>query len=134
MPLYDYKCREHGLFHELATMDKAGEPCACPKCGVLSARVIVIPPQLLVMAKERKKRFEINEKARHEPIIANVSNNLSELNINRKKSSRYQDKCNCGSTHPLQLKPNKGKLQQQLVYLPDGSKIFPSQRPWMISH
>lgn len=134
MPLYDYKCREHGLFQELASMDKAGEPCQCPSCGDLSARVVIIPPQILAMAQERKKRFEINEKAQHEPIVVNASNNLSILNGNHLKSSRHPDKCNCGSTHPLQLKPTKGKLQQQLVYLPDGSKIFPSQRPWMISH
>lgn len=117
MPLYDYKCREHGLFHELATMDNAADPCPCPQCGVLSGRVVIIPPQILAMAKERKKRFEINEKAQHEPNMVKVSNS-----------------CNCKTSHPLQLKPNKGSLQQQLIYLPDGSKIFPSQRPWMISH
>lgn len=133
MPLYDYKCREHGLFHELATMEMAGDPCPCPKCGVLSTRVVIIPPQILAMAKERKKRFEINEKAQHEPGVANAKI-LSEMNADKAHNVYSGNSCHCNTIHPLQLNPNKGKLQQQLIYLPDGSKIFPSQRPWMISH
>ncbi|HCP20616.1 MAG TPA: formamidase, partial [Marinobacter hydrocarbonoclasticus] len=30
MPLYDYKCREHGLFQELGAMAEAGNPAHCP--------------------------------------------------------------------------------------------------------
>ena len=43
MPVYDYKCREHGLFHTLATMEDAAKPAECPTCKALSPRVIVLP-------------------------------------------------------------------------------------------
>ena len=26
MPVYDYKCREHGLFHKLGTVEEAAQP------------------------------------------------------------------------------------------------------------
>lgn len=41
MPVYDYKCREHGLFHTLATMEDAAKPAQCPTCKAMSPRVIV---------------------------------------------------------------------------------------------
>ena len=37
MPLYDYKCAEHGLFHDLVPMQASGECAPCPSCGALSA-------------------------------------------------------------------------------------------------
>ena len=54
MPLYDYKCTEHGLFHELVPVRASGETCPCPTCGVLSARVILVAPEVLDMAPERR--------------------------------------------------------------------------------
>jgi putative FmdB family regulatory protein len=130
MPLYDYNCREHGLFHELATMAQSGDPCLCPKCGTLSARVVVIPPQVLAMVAERRKAFEINEKAQHEPGLLSATGWVKP----DKKSATVKNNCRCGTSHSLETRRPKGKLQQQLLYLPDGSKTFPSQRPWMISH
>ena len=38
MPVYDYKCKEHGVFHELATVEQGDQPCACPTCQTLSPR------------------------------------------------------------------------------------------------
>jgi putative FmdB family regulatory protein len=57
MPLYDYKCTEHGLFHELVPVQASGEACPCPTCGVLSARVILVAPEVLDMAPERRSAF-----------------------------------------------------------------------------
>ena len=65
MPVYDYKCPEHGLFHGLAEMSKSGEPGQCPQCGKLSARVIMIPPEVLAMAPGQKKAMDKNEEAKH---------------------------------------------------------------------
>jgi putative FmdB family regulatory protein len=67
MPLYDYKCSEHGLFHDLVPMQASGECAPCPTCGALSARVIMVAPEVLDMAPERRQAFERNEKAVHEP-------------------------------------------------------------------
>lgn len=127
MPVYDYKCAEHGLFHELASMDKAAEPCQCPQCGSMSPRVIMIPPEILANAPG-SKAMEKNEKAQHQPIISSVDSR-QEAAERKAHAHKHGKSCGCGSHET-----NKGSLKQQVVYLPDGSKVFPSQRPWMISH
>lgn len=120
MPLYDYKCKEHGLFHALNTMDRAGEPIACPHCGQPSARIIMIPPEVLAMAPDKRKAMERNERARHEPISSKEQEPII--------TGHKHDKCCGGHKHKTSA------LSQKAILLADGSKIFPSQRPWMISH
>lgn len=126
MPLYDYKCAEHGLFHELATIDKASEPCACPQCGKSSSRVIMIPPEILANSPLAKAQGK-NEEAQHQPIISSVDSRQEAAD---RKAHAHKHGKSCGCNHEA----NQSSLKQQVVYLPDGSKIFPSQRPWMISH
>ena len=67
MPLYDYKCVDHGLFHDLVPMQASGECAMCPTCGALSPRVIMVPPEMLDMAPEKRQAIARNEKAMHEP-------------------------------------------------------------------
>ncbi|MBU2952988.1 zinc ribbon domain-containing protein [Marinobacter sp. F3R08] len=117
MPLYDYKCREHGLFQELGTMAEAGNPAACPTCKALSARVIVLPSELLGMDPAKRQAEERNEKARHEPIISTADQ--------RARDAEHRKACGC-------KKKSDGK--HMLFYTADGKKMFPSMRPWMISH
>lgn len=126
MPVYDYKCSVHGVFHELTKMADSAKPKACPKCQKLSPRIIMIPPQIFEMAPNQRKAAEKNEKARHSPIIS-TKDAREEEKQRIVFESRHSDKCGCGSNHT-------GSLKQQVLYLADGSKIFPSQRPWMISH
>lgn len=126
MPLYDYKCAEHGLFHELVTMENAAKPCKCPKCGSMSPRVIMIPPEVLQNAPAMKAR-EKNEQAQHQPIISSVD---SRQEAAERKAHAHKHGKSCGCNHEA----NQSSLKQQVIYLPDGSKVFPSQRPWMISH
>ncbi|MCG8312443.1 MAG: zinc ribbon domain-containing protein [Pseudomonadales bacterium] len=138
MPVYDYKCKEHGLFHELATLDKSGEPCPCPRCGALSSRVIMIPPEILAMAPNQRNVQQRKEKAQHEPIISTVDSRAEAEDRHQHAMKRQQHKqghvhghsCGCSHEH----KTDRSALKQQVVLLPDGSKVFPSQRPWMISH
>lgn len=40
MPLYEYKCPEHGKFEDLRPMAASSIPALCPKCGQMSERVI----------------------------------------------------------------------------------------------
>lgn len=117
MPLYDYKCREHGLFQELGTMAEAGHPANCPECMALSPRVIVLPPEILAMDPARRKAQARNEKARHEPIISTADQ--------RARDAKHRKSCGC-------KKKSDGK--HMLFYTADGKKMFPSMRPWMISH
>lgn len=138
MPVYDYKCPEHGLFHELATMEKAGEPCACPHCGKVSSRVIMIPPEVLAMAPDQRLVTARNEEAKHQPIISTLDSRAEAADraafAKRAASGGHKHRHGkgCGCSH--QHETDTSSLKQQVVFLPDGSKVFPSQRPWMISH
>jgi putative FmdB family regulatory protein len=117
MPLYDYKCREHGLFQELGTMAEPGKPAECPTCKALSARVIALPPHIMGMDPAKRQAEARNEKARHEPIISTADQ--------RARDAEHRKSCGC-------KKKSDGK--HMLFYTADGKKMFPSMRPWMISH
>ncbi len=126
MPLYDYKCQSHGVFHELATLDESATPCACPVCGELSARVIMLSPSLIGMDAERRQAMERNERARHEPVFSN-NEYRQEQAERRAFHKRHHKGCGCGAEDaPI------GK--SRLFFTADGKKMFPSMRPWMISH
>lgn len=116
MPVYDYKCQTHGVFHELATMEDRQKPCACPQCGAPSARIIMIPPQFLDMDKDKRQAYAANEKAQHEPIVSTDSS---------RKIRKEDGGCGCS---------NHRKKSSNLMYTATGEKFFPSMRPWMISH
>lgn len=133
MPVYDYRCKQHGIFHELASMDKAALPCACPVCKQLSPRIIMMPPQVAQMAAEKHKAMAANEKAQHSPIISTLDSRaeVADRKLHLEKSHKHSGNCCGGHRHS---EDNSSSLKQQVLYLADGSKIFPSQRPWMISH
>ena len=122
MPLYDYKCASHGVFQELVPLADFDQPCACPQCGTLSPRVILFSPQFLAMAEERRKAFATNEKARHEPVFSN-------RDVRAEAKKQHGTNCGCHSTQPLSQ-----ARQTKLFYTAEGDKMFPSMRPWMISH
>lgn len=117
MPVYDYKCHEHGLFNTLATMDDAAKPVECPTCKALSPRVIVLPSHIAAMDPAKRAAEDRNERSRHEPVFSTADRRAHD-----KEHSRV---CGCGS-------PKSGK--STLFYTADGKKMFPSMRPWMISH
>ena len=116
MPVYDYKCQEHGLFYELATIEESDQPKPCPHCQQLCARVIVIAPDVLTMDKEKKHAHAVNEKNQHEPTFSTKA----------RRQDDHQHKHGCG----CEKKMGKSKL----MYTAQGEKMFPSMRPWMISH
>jgi putative FmdB family regulatory protein len=140
MPLYDYRCQTHGVFHELATMQQSADPMPCPECGVLAARIIMLPPELFVMPSDKKKAMARNERAAHEPLMSSVeSREAKRLDVeDRRRSLHKHHGKSCGCSHhevlPAHTATQVSSLRQQVVYLADGSKVFPSQRPWMISH
>lgn len=115
MPVYDYKCKEHGVFNDLATMDDHDKPIACPQCGELSPRIILMAPEILTMASEKRKAHETNERAQHEPMFSTQDR--------REHDEEHAHSCGCGN-----------ERKSKLMYGPHGEKMFPSMRPWMISH
>lgn len=117
MPVYEYKCNDHGVFYELATLSESDKPQSCPTCASMSARIIRIAPEVLAMSPEKRKAIETNEKSQHEPVFSNKDR--------RENDEKHSSGCGC-SKH----KPGGSKM----MYTAKGEKIFPSMRPWMISH
>ncbi|WP_296402305.1 zinc ribbon domain-containing protein [Psychrobacter sp.] len=108
MPVYDYKCENHGVFHELVALSEYAATKPCPHCLTQSKRVILVAPVLLNMDANKRQACACNEKAQHEP----------------KHSSRL-------------LRPDSmqsANTSSTTMLTSDGNKYFPTQRPWMISH
>ncbi|WP_049721375.1 zinc ribbon domain-containing protein [Gilvimarinus polysaccharolyticus] len=122
MPVYDYRCSEHGVFNELATIDKSSAPAACPQCGTLSGRVIMMSPTLMDMAPSNRQAHARNEKSRDTPSFSTPESRLEDK---ARREHKHGKGCGCGDS-PIR--------KSKVFYTPDGSKIFPSARPWMISH
>ena len=115
MPVYDYKCEDHGLFYELATVEDFQKPAACPSCGKLCGRVIIMSPDVIDMSPEKRKAHATNEKASHEPVFSNKDR--------RESDHEHSQGCGC-----------QGGKKSKLMFTAQGDKFFPSMRPWMISH
>lgn len=110
MPLYEFWCEAHGLFEALRPMAAYAEPCACPDCGAAAPRVLATAPRLGAADRGTMKAHGINERAADSP----------------KRLSDHGPGCGCCSGG---AKPGRSTLRR-----PDGSKSFPTARPWMISH
>ena len=116
MPAYDYKCQEHGIFYGLATMEASAKPGVCPQCGVLAPRIIMVAPTVLDMSPEKRKAHQVNERNQHEPTYSTKTR--------REDDSEHSKGCGC----------EKKLGRSKLFYTARGEKMFPSMRPWMISH
>lgn len=123
MPVYDYRCQQHGVFSDLATMADSAKPANCPVCGEASARVIMMAPETFKMAPSNRQAHERNEKAREAPLFS-----TPESRAEKRARHAHEHKKGCGCCSDAPIRGSKA------VYLPDGSKVFPSARPWMISH
>ncbi len=110
MPVYEYHCADHGTFEALRPMSAFRDPCACPACGGNSNRVMLTAPQLGSSDRSTITAHGINERAADSP----------------KKASTHGPGCSCCS--------GGKKAGRKTLHRPDGSKSFPSARPWMISH
>src|SRR5580658_5190095 len=68
MPLYEYECREHGIFDEHRTMDESEASASCPACGG-DARRILSAPRLRCTARAESTARDRNERSSHEPRV-----------------------------------------------------------------
>ncbi|SNR83569.1 FmdB family zinc ribbon protein [Puniceibacterium sediminis] len=110
MPFYDYWCDDCGPFTAYASLKDYAEPCGCPDCASVAPRVLINAPRLAGMSSERRKAFETNEQSADSP----------------KRTSTHGPGCGCCS--------GGSKVGSKTLVRPDGSKSFPTKRPWMISH
>ncbi|MFW2589996.1 FmdB family zinc ribbon protein [Sagittula sp. SSi028] len=110
MPYYDYLCDACGPFTESAPMADFDKPCDCPACGTAAPRVLLQAPRFANMDAGRRTAFATNERSQHAP----------------KSSRAHPPGCGCCS--------GTSKTASRTLHRPDGSKSFPSARPWMISH
>ena len=117
MPVYEYKCKEHGIFYDLATVEDSSKPMECPDCGTAAPRIIMVAPDVLDMSPVARKAAATNERSQHEP----------EFSTKERREQDHEHKNGCGCNRE---KPGKSSL----VYTAQGDKMFPSMRPWMISH
>lgn len=109
MPVYEYLCQDCGVFEEMAPMSRFADPCDCPDCGISAVRVMITVPRLSAVSSAKRHAHETNERAADSP----------------KRSSHGP---NCGCCGGGSKKPST------TLHRPDGSKSFPTKRPWMISH
>ncbi len=112
MPMYEFWCEDHGLFESLRPMAAYAEPCACPDCGASAPRVMATAPRLGASNRGTIRAHETNERAADSP--------------RRLSQQGHGPGCGCCS--------GGSKRGRKTLRRPDGSKSFPSARPWMISH
>jgi hypothetical protein len=91
------------------------EPAACPGCGQPSPRALLSAPAFAGMPEATRKAHAINEKSAHSP-----------KESGKAEPHKHSASCGCGC--------GKSIGSTKTVRAPDGSKAFPSKRPWMISH
>lgn len=128
MPLYDYKCQQHGVFQELAPMSEHDQPKPCPQCQQVSGRIIILPPEIAKVLKQTREAMERNEKSRESPEVmtsAQFHQREQEIKERQKFNNRHKHSSDCGCNKPR---------RSNLMYTAEGNKMFPGMRPWMISH
>jgi putative FmdB family regulatory protein len=111
MPTYEYECSRHGVFEAVHSMRESGVPQSCPDCGALAARVVITAAAVAGMPRAQRDAHAVNERSAHEPKTS--------------ASLRHKPGCSC-------CLPNAKR--SVVVKSRDGSKAFPTKRPWMISH
>ena len=103
-------------------MEDSSKPADCPICAKLSARVIMVAPEFLAMKKENRAAHARNETAMHAPVLSTPDYRAEQQ---ERREYKHGKGCGCG---------DKPIRKSNLMYTAGGNKMFPSMRPWMISH
>jgi putative FmdB family regulatory protein len=111
MPVYEYLCRDCGPFTELRAMAEYELPSACPDCGAMAPRVLLTAPRCQTMSSQSRLAHATNERSANAPSLSSAKD-------------AHGAGCACCSASTSRM-VRRGT---------DGSKSFPTARPWMISH
>ncbi|WP_417669243.1 zinc ribbon domain-containing protein [Roseibium sp.] len=122
MPVYDYLCAKCGPITALRPMSAHGDPIECPACKQEAPRAFLQAPHVSGLSHDRRQAFERNEKSRHAPKLSTRDSREAGA-AGRKK---HPSGCSCCS--------GISSSRSGTVFTADGGKLFPSKRPWMISH
>lgn len=116
MPAYQYLCDACGYFELIRPMSQSGQDTHCPDCSSMASRIIASAPFIGAGSNRGIIASSINERAQHEPAVS------SQI-----EKPRHGPGCGCcgGSDSRISSKTMKNAA---------GDKMFPSKRPWMISH
>ena len=119
MPVYDYLCVSCGPFTDMRPMAEYDLPQDCPDCGGVAPRVMLTAPNFSGLSSERRVAHATNEKNAHAP--------RTSAEFKAEQADRHGKGCSCcsGGNKKISRLTARGK---------DGSKSFPTSRPWMISH
>jgi putative FmdB family regulatory protein len=120
MPTYDYACADCGGFEAFRSLSQRNEPAACPDCQAASPRVFVNAPRLACMNRDTRTAMETNERAQHAPISS------GEYGAYQRLTKKHPSGCGCCGTSATK--------RSATLTGANGNKMFPTQRPWMISH
>jgi putative FmdB family regulatory protein len=112
MPVYDYLCEDCGPFTDIRAMAECELPHGCPHCGGAAPRAYLTAPNFSGLSAARRSAYATNERS------ANTPKTLSS------QKGSHGAGCACCS----------GKSSRMTRRGKDGSKSFPTSRPWMISH
>jgi len=112
MPTYDYECADCGSFSAFRRMSEYRDPQPCPACGTASPRVLGAAPMVSGMPEARRSAMAVNERSAHAPAGS------------AEYKARHGAGCGCCG----------GGRRGAAAVAADGSRGFPSRRPWMISH
>jgi putative FmdB family regulatory protein len=66
MPLYEYDCRNHGVFELARPMEDSAKGASCPWCQREAPRILSAP-SVRQVPRASRIALERNEKSRHEP-------------------------------------------------------------------
>ena len=113
MPIYEYQCESCGIFDLGRPIALRDAGCNCPVCSRQARRVIASAPALSAMTAQARNAHATNERAAHAPMTSGEY-----------RAYKHPPGCGCCS----------GTGSKATVRAPDGSKAFPTKRPWMISH
>jgi putative FmdB family regulatory protein len=111
MPVYEYLCDDCGSFTAIRPMAEYEQPHDCPGCGEEARRVLLTAPRMSSLSSERRLAHATNERSAHAP---------------RSSKQSHGAGCSCCS--------GKSASKRIVKEGRDGSKSFPTARPWMISH
>jgi putative FmdB family regulatory protein len=112
MPVYDYECEGCGPFTWMRPMAECDLPAACPRCGSDAPRAFLTAPYFAAMPAGRRLAHATNEKSAHAPRRLSVG-------------GAHGAGCRCCGGGRPSRSVKRGR---------NGSKSFPTSRPWMISH